>query len=330
MKNYRESKVVRNFIESITHNWLAKVACIILAIIIVQIYNASLLEKRYFSVHLRYEYPDDLVASSLLPASVRVSVWGNSSIINSIRDEDIIAYVDAHPFTTEGEYKVPVTLRKNNSILNEESLELQAEPHEIKIRLESKVFKSVDVKLATTGDPPENYAVTETPIEPTKVSIVGPRSSIEKIESLTTEFVQLDNHTSDISGYANLINPNPLVSVVGGAKIQYTIKISEREIETTYRDISIYIANLNNEAFTITNILDKGEIVVSGTKDSLNNWIKPPDVLYIDCANVTNEGEWNIDVQHKVSNKLKFVRAEPKKVSINVKKKEMQEKDEDE
>ncbi len=330
MKNYRESKVVRSVVESVTHNWLAKVVCVILAIIIVQIYNASLLEKRYFSVHLRYEYPDDLVASSLLPASVRVSVWGNSSIINSIRDEDIIAYVDAHSFITEGEYKVPVTLRKNNSILNEESLELQAEPHEIKIRLENKVFKTVDVKLAITGEPHENYAVTETPIEPTKVSIVGPRSSIDKIEALTTEFVQLDNRTSDVSGYANLINPNPLVSVVGGAKIQYTIKISEMEITKAYRDINIFITNLNNEVFTISNILPKGEIVVSGTKDSLNNWVKPPNVLYIDCASVTNEGEWNIDVQHLISNKLKLVSVEPKKVSINVKKKEIQVKEDDE
>lgn len=321
LENYSENKVIRNFIEGITHNWLPKVVCIILAIIIVQIYNASLLEKRYFSVHLKYEYSDDLVASSVLPTTVRVSVWGNSSIINSIRDEDIIASVDAHPFTMEGEYKIPVTLRKNNPILNEESLELHAEPSEIKIKLENKVFKTVDVKLAIRGEPHENYAITETPIEPTKVDIVGPRSSIDKIETLNTEFVSLDDRTSDISGYVNLINPNPLVSIIGGAKIQYTIKISEMEITKAYRDINIFITNLN-ENFTITNILPKGEIVVSGSKDSLNNWVKPPNVLYIDCKNITSEAEWSVDVQYLISNKLKLVSVEPKKVSINVKQKE--------
>jgi len=321
LKNYNENKVVRNFIEGITHNWLPKVVCIILAIIIVQVYNASLLEKKYFSVHLKYEYSDDLVAASVLPTTVRVSVWGSSSIINSIRDEDIVAYVDAHSFTTEGEYKIPISLRKNNPILNEESLELHAEPSEIKIKLENKIFKTVDVKLAIAGEPGEDYAITETPIEPTKVNIVGPRSSIDKIETLTTEFVRLDNRTSNISGTVNLINPNPLVSVIGGAKIQYTIKISEMEITRAYRDINIFIANLN-EDFTITNILPKGEIVVSGSKDSLNSWVKPPNVLYIDCKDITSEAEWIVDVQHLISNKLKLVSAEPKKVSINVKQKE--------
>lgn len=323
MKNYNENKTISNLIEGITHNWLPKVICIILAIIIVQIYNASLLEKRYFSVHLKYEYSDDLISSSVLPTTVRVSVWGNSSIINSIRDEDIIAVVDAHPFTTEGEYRIPVTLRKNNSLLTEDSLELHAEPSEIKVKLENKVFKTVDVKLAITGEPGEDYAITETPIEPTKVNIVGPRSSIDKIETLTTEFVSLDNRTSDISGYANLINPNPLVSVVGTSKIQYTIKISEMEITRAYRDINIFITNLSDE-FTITNILPKGEIVVSGNKNSLNSWVKPPNVLYIDCKNITSEAEWIVDVQHLISNKLKLVSAEPKKVSINVKQKEKQ------
>ncbi|MGP1438235.1 MAG: CdaR family protein [Treponema sp.] len=324
MKNYNENKIIRNFIEGITHNWLPKVICIMLAIIIVQIYNASLLEKRYFSVHLKYEYSEDLISASVLPTTVRVSVWGNSSIINSIRDEDIIAYVDTHPFTVEGEYKVPVSLRKNNSILNEESLELQAEPSEIKIKLENKIFKTVDVKLAVTGEPHENYAITETPIEPTKVNIVGPRSSIDKIETLTTEFVQIDNRSSDVSGYVNLINPNPLVSVMGSAKIQYTIKISEMEITRAYRDVNIFITNLN-ENLTITNILPKGEIVVSGSKEALNNWIKGPNVLYIDCKNITSEAEWVVDVQHLIPNKLKLVSIEPKKVSINIKQKEIQE-----
>lgn len=326
LENYNENKIIRNFIESITHNWLPKVICIILAIVIVQIYNASLLEKRYFSVHLKYEYSDELVAASVLPTTVRVSVWGDSSIINSIRDEDIIAYVDAHPFTVEGEYKIPVSLRKNNSILNEEALELHAEPSEISVKLENKVFKTVDVKLAVSGDPGENYAITETPIEPTKVSIVGPRSSIDKIETLTTEFVQLDNRTSDISGYVNLINPNPFVSVLGGSKIQYTIKISEMEITRAYRDINIFITNLD-ENYTITNILPKGEIVVSGSKDSLNAWVKPPNVLYIDCKNITSDGEWTVDVQHLISNKLKLISAEPKRVSINVKQKEVEEEE---
>lgn len=327
MKNYSENKVIKDFIEGITHNWLPKVICIILAIIIVQIYNASLLEKRYFSVHVKYEYSDDLISSNVLPTTVRVSVWGNSSIINSIRDEDIIAVIDAHSFITEGEYKIPVTLRKNNSILNDESLELHAEPSEISIKLENKIYKMVDVKLAIAGDPGENYAITETPIEPTKVNIVGPRSSIDKIETLTTEFVHLDNHTSDISGYANLINPNPLVSVIGGAKIRYTIKIREMEITRAYRDINIFITNLS-EDFTITNILPKGEIVVSGSKDALNSWVKPPNALYIDCKNITSEAEWTVDVQHLISNKLKLVSAEPKKVSINVKQKQVEEVDE--
>jgi hypothetical protein len=323
LENYSENKIIKTLIEGITHNWLPKVVCIILAIIIVQIYNASLLEKRYFSVHLKYEYSDDLMPASVLPTTVRVSVWGNSTIINSIRDEDILAFVDAHPFTMEGEYRIPVTLRKNNSILNEDALELHAEPSEIKMKLENKVFKTVDVKLAIRGEPDENYAITETPIEPTKVNIVGPRSSIDKIETLTTEFVSIDNRSSDISGYANLINPNPLVSVVGGAKIQYTIKISEMEITRAYRDLNIFITNLN-ENFTITSVLPKGEIVVSGSKDSLNNWVKPPNVLYIDCKNITSEAEWTVDVQHLIPNKLKLVSVEPKKVSINIKEKEVQ------
>jgi len=78
------------------------------------------------------------------------------------------------------------------------------------------------------------------------------------------------------------------------------------------------------ENFIITSVLPKGEIVVSGSKDSLNNWVKPPNVLYIDCKNITSEAEWTVDVQHLIPNKLKLVSVEPKKVSINIKEKEVQ------
>lgn len=324
MKSYNNK--LKKLLELISHNWVQKVICVVLALIIVQLYSGSLLEKRYFSVHIEYKYPNNLIASSSLPRSIRVSLWGNTSIINSIKDEDIVALVDASYVNKEGEYKIPIQFIKNNPILVGESLEMHAEPAEIKLKMEQKIQKTIEVKLEQEGSPLEDYGIGATFIEPNKVNIEGPRSRVEKIEKISTDIVQVEGRKSDVEGTINLVNNDPHISIVGQSNIKYKIEIKEKEFKKAINNITIYVKNFDRNNLRIEGNIPKGEILITGSRANIDSFSPPRDLLYIDLKNldlesITSEGaKYNFNVQASRLASLNVENIKPETVELLVKK----------
>lgn len=291
MENYKKLQSLQDIIRVVIHNWPQKVICVILSIVTVQLYNASLLEKKYLSCHVDYKYPDSLISSTTVPRTIRVSLWGNTSIIGSIRDEDIVARVDASQIRVAGEYRLPIQFMKNNLILTGQAIELHAEPSEIRIRLEEKMTKTVDVKLAIEGSPQEDYGIIGTVLEPRKVNIEGPISKVEKIEGLNTEVVQVGNLANDLEGTSLIINNDPLISIIGKQDVKYKIEIKEKEIKRIEEDVEIRIKNLD-PSLEIESHIPRGIVNLKGNKNAVNGFVRPHDLLYIDLKNLSGEGEY--------------------------------------
>lgn len=327
LENYSEKsqfmQIMQKILENISHNWVQKIACIALSLIVVQIYNGSLLEKRYISVPLEYKYPDSLISSTILPRTVRASMRGESSIINSIRDEDIIARVDASYIKMEGEHSIPIQFIKNNPLLQGQSIEMQAEPQEVSMKLERKMQKTVNVKLAMDGVLPEDFFLASSTIEPAKINIEGPASRIEKIDMLTTEPVQVNNRTASFEGVAQVINADSLITFQGQSSVQYKIEVKEREIERTFQDVNILVRNLDRNLEIATGI-QKGEITLSATKSILDAFLRPPrDMLYIDLKSIQGEaGEYStIPVQASKLNGISIKSYRPRSLHLIIKEK---------
>jgi len=322
LKSYRDYKKLNTIIEIVTHNWVAKIICVVLALVIVQIYNGSLLEKKYFSVHLEDKYADGFITSTPLPRIVRVSAWGNTSIINSIRDGDIIARVDASHLKSEGEYTIPIKASKGNSLLETENIELHAEPSEIKIKLEQKMNKSVDVKLPINGKVAEDYEITKVVTYPLKVNIEGPHSRIESTVRLDTEAVNVDDRVDNLEGIVHLINSDPLISIIGQPDIQYRIEIGEKHITKTF-ETGIYVRGLARTLKVVSNV-GKGSVEISGAKSTVNNFSLQGNFLYVDLSQVTEPAEeLTVDVlSESLRNGLQIKRISPEKVKLRLVKRE--------
>ncbi len=331
MESYSEkSTIFKDILEKITHNWVQKVVCVVLSLIIVQIYNASLLERRYISVHLEYKYSDGLISSTILPRTVRISIWGASSVINSIREEDIIARVDASSIKIAGEHKVPIQFIKNNPLLQGEAIELHAEPQEVSMKLEEKMVKTVNMKLAIDGVLPEDFFLASSSIEPAKVNIEGPASRVEKIEVMMTEPVQVDNRTSSFEGVAQIINTDSLVTVLGSSGVQYKIEVREKEVEKVFRGINILVRNLDRNLEIVSSI-PKGEVTLSATKSALDSFSRlPRDMLYIDLRSIQREGgEYStIPVQSANLNDISVKSYTPRSLRLTIKEKHIEEESE--
>ena len=310
---------IRKIFDRLAENWLAKVISFALAIVLVQLYKGSLLEKKYFYAPLVIENSGDLVPAVNIPRLVKVSVWGDSTVIAPIMEEHITAYMDLSAISSPGEYRIPIQAKLKGLASNISDFEV--EPSDITLTLEESLSKRVNVRLNLGGVPAENYEVYERDVDPATVEIKGPHSVVSQIEEMLTNSVQIDNRKTGFSGYVEVFASNPLVSVIGTSRIAYSIKIREIVSLQTYEEIALYFENLNEKFEVVTDSV-LGNITVKGTKSNIASWTLPENVLRVNCSNITKPGVYSLPVQAVIPGKLTLIDANPKNIQFEVKIKE--------
>lgn len=308
----------KKVLDAVVENWPAKVLSLAFALILAQFYKGTLLERKYLSVPLVIENANDLVPAVTLPKTVKVSVWGESAGVASIREDDIAVYLDFSVFDAEGEYQVPVQTRKRGTAANVSPLEITVVPSEFDVRLEKSISKKVDVRLALKGTPSEGYEIYETGVDPAIVEISGPASVVSKITDVSTNNIRMESRKTGFSGYIDILRTNSLVSIAGTGKIAYSVKIREIVNTKTFENINLYFENLG-DGLEVVSAIPAGRITVKGAKSLLASWTPPANVLTVSCADISQPGIYSLPVRPAVLGKASLVEAEPKNVQIEVK-----------
>ncbi len=301
-------------------NWPAKILSFAFAIILMQFYKGSLLEKKYFSIPLAVENKGELIPASNIPRIIKVSVWGNTKDLEPIKEDDIIAMIDISSIKEEGEYKIPIRAKIKGSTEETGALEVKVLPSELKLKLEKVLSKRVPVKLSLRGTPRKSYEIYQSEIDPASVEIVGPNSEVSKIEELFTNPVSIDNRRSSFRGAVDIFNANTLIAISGSSKINYSIKIREEVEIKDFKDIKLFFENLSDE-LEISSELPTGDVTVRGAKSVLATWTPPENVLRVQCENIKKPGTYTLNVQAVIPGKLERIDANPKNIKIEVRKK---------
>lgn len=326
MRRYKMK--IRKYFEKLIENWPAKVLSFAFALVLVQFYKNSLLEKKYFSVPLIIENSGTLVPAAIIPRMVKVSVWGETEGIAAIREDDIIAYLDLSIISSEGEHNIPIQTKRRGLALNVSPLEIKVEPVEIKVTLEKSLSKRVNVKLSFKGKPAQNYEIYETGIEPPAIEITGPTSVISSIEDIFTNSISVENRQASFSNTIEIVNSNPLVSIAGSSKINYSVKIREILEVKTFNDVALYFDNLADE-FEIASEIPLGNLTVKGAKSVVSSWKTSTNTLRVLCGNITKPGVYSLPVQAVVPGKLELVDANPKNIQIEVRSRKAEDEEQD-
>jgi len=210
----------------ITDKWPVKVLSLAAAILISVFYRMNTLESRFFTVPLIVESSEFLVPSSVFETSIRVSLRGETDGMQTILEQDIEAYIDLGRYANQGSYRVPVQIRKKGSALGVEPLEISVQPIEIQMVLEQRIARNIPVFPALTGSVAEGFELTYQTIIPGSVTVEGPRSALDNHAGFSTEIISLDRRYEDFSIMVNIINNNPLITILGNKVLEFRGLIS--------------------------------------------------------------------------------------------------------
>lgn len=314
---------LRHLLERTAHNWPVKVLSVALAVLLFLFYRISTLEERFFSVPLEIRVDDDFIPASTYPRNARVTVRGERDSVFNILEDDIQVFADFTSHKREGIFKAPVEYHKQGSALSVDYLEISVEPVELRLELEEKLAKEVNVVPNIVGYPARGFELVQFFLAPEQVEIVGPRSRVENLRSVVTEPIDLTNLRQSLTMQAEIDSPDALIRFPEGRMVEFRGIIQETKLIRSFDGIDLILIDLG-PGYTIASDLPKGSVKVQGSQVFLED-TEPQDFsLLIDCSVVASPGVYRLPVQVESPREVLILQYEPQEITITVEPREEQ------
>ncbi len=194
---------------------------------------------------VRIVVPDDMTLVSDPIDRVKVTFRGRWSDINRFDPSDIDPLrIDLSPADrdrvvsiTSDMIGVPPAIRVTD-----------IEPSSMYVDLEPEIFKNVPVRPRISGDPRASYTVTDIRVIPRTVTLRGPESRLQDIDSVRTEHIDITGRTEPLRREIRLDIDDGLVTAELDAPVSLEIDIETEEIEETLSEVSVDAVNTSYEA----------------------------------------------------------------------------------
>jgi YbbR domain-containing protein len=179
------------------------------------------LSERIVDAGLAYNRPRGFVV--LAPEqNVRVRVRGASKLVRELSPFQVNVQVEMER-TEPGTFNV--TLVPENVLLPEGLEVVSIDPRVIRVDLEREVTQRLPVTPKLEGKPAAGAVAEEPEVFPSLVLVSGPKSLVERTESLETVPISLDGHALTFEVEVPVIPPDPLVQIVQPSQVTVRIPL---------------------------------------------------------------------------------------------------------
>ena len=114
-------------------------------------------------------------------------------------------------------------------------------PNQIRIMLESRVAKTVEISPVTSGEPADGYEVYGKTTDPVSVALSGPSSLLEGLERIPTQMVDVSDRVESFTQRVQLLPPSRFIELTDIRAANLSIEIRERSIETEFLNLEIEV-----------------------------------------------------------------------------------------
>jgi YbbR domain-containing protein len=262
--------------------------------------------RPYSEVRLNYHVAGDMDISNEPQRQIEITITGDKGKLDRLPRGDLMASVDLSSYNS-GERLVQ--LRPDNV-----SLELASgndvpsgikitdiKPNLLLVKLEKREERAVEVKPEFEGKLPEGFEVYEdqTVVTPATVKVRGPSSFVNSIDTISTETINLDNHSGDFISKQVAINLlNPKITVLDSV-VDVSVKVGPKRSERNFT-VRTGSAPGPMETFIVTLLgppqmlekLSAKDIVIDLVEDPAKPKAKLPDSLstFVAVKNVKHSG----------------------------------------
>lgn len=200
-----------------------------------------------------------------------ITVMGAESVVNAI--EEVVVDIDvAGANNTLIAYAEPVFLDRNGDVIDSTKFEYDVE--EVSVTVEIMQTKKLSVKVKTTGELADGYAIASIDYQPTGILVVGEAADLAKVEEILIDNVDVTDCDSDVETAVAIADylPSGITLADSTEEIMVKViveKVQEKTIILDADDINI----VGKEEDLIYTLQENSgySIKVKGLKEHLEN-----------------------------------------------------------
>lgn len=178
-----------------------------------------------------------------------------------------------------------------------------------------KVFeKELPVKQNLLGLPKEGFVIEKTVITPETVLVSGSASDLQRIDSISTELIDINNLSSSKTFDTTLLL-NDLTMNTTVKKVQVSLILGEKRINRQFPNIPLEIEGANQLSLKV--IPNHISVVIQGSPSKLDS-IKEGEIkAYLNVKDL-NPGIHEQKIQVKIPHDFVLVESHPEKAVIEI------------
>ena len=237
--------------------------------------------------------------------SIRVTVEAPRDVINQLRASDVIAEADVSRLTEVN--TVPITCRVMNE--NVEIISITSNIEAVRLRVEDKARKWVNVRCNEVGTVAEGYIVAGSAPEQTRIEVSGPSSVIDKISYAGLE-MDVTGATENVSGNVELKFYDAEDNIVEDSSIVKNANLMHVEVRvlaTKEVPVELNVGGTPAEGYLLTGekICDPPTVVIAGTASVLADIsrISIPE-KELDITDADSDVEKDINIRKYLDNNV--------------------------
>ncbi len=281
----------------ILHNWHVKVICLVIAMVLVFFTRANALKQEPVVVFLETITNNNYTFTESLPTRVTLTLKGEESEIAKVPVDDISVYIDASAIEEDGTYQLPILINQDKVLRITDKVEITVSPVSITTTIEQKVTKYLSVDSVITGIPAHGYELNSRFINPRVISVTGPKTHMEMLESIRTEAVDVTGKDRDFVTRVKLNSSDTLLLFPEGHFVEFQGIITETSAVKVVENVNIAIKDLKDD-LEVEGELPQISVNVEGKLLSLQNFTKNNVSLTINLADISTPGIYEVPITY--------------------------------
>lgn len=234
---------------------------------------------------------------------IRVTVEAPRNVIQDLNASDIVAEADVSRLTEVN--TVPISFRMLNDEV--EILDISGSRDAVRLNVEEKASKWVNVICDTRGEVAEGYITGNTKLDQTRIEITGPQSVVESIKNAGIE-IDVTGAITNVSGNADVHFYDAEGELVDDSNIVKNANIMHVEVQvlaTKEVPVEALYAGTPAEGYQATGVVEcePSSVTIAGTVSALAE-ISKITILEreLDITEATNNVEKVIDIRKYLDN----------------------------
>jgi len=224
-------------LDRVLANWPLKLLAASLAFAIWVFVSGEERIVRDFEIPLDIQVPDHLALLEAPQANVSVRLRGPESLIQKVNPVGMELGVELSDLPP-GAQEVQLAKTDLSGIPRGVDVDY-IDPPSVLVRLDDRGKLRFPIDVNFLGQPPQGYAFYGARVTPDELTLEGPRSQLELVDTLRTQPVRLDQQTAPFTATVGAVPGHPSLRVVETTAITVNVDVDVAPVERTFTGVPV-------------------------------------------------------------------------------------------